>query len=51
MLLVVHLPIQSARLLQYAKDTQHNLPHIHSISVENREDGVALDAASHATLS
>ena len=38
-------------LLQYAKDTQRgNLPHIHSISVENREDGVALDAASRRNL-
>lgn len=38
-------------LLQYAKDTQRgNLPHIQSISVENREDGVALDAASRRNL-
>ena len=38
-------------LLQYAKDTQRgNLPHIHSISVENSEDGVALDAASRRNL-
>ena len=33
------------------KDTQRgNLPHIHCISVENREDGVALDAASRRNL-
>jgi len=49
-----HLPIAISAagcLLQYAKDTQRgNLPHIHSISVENREDGVALDAASRRNL-
>jgi DNA mismatch repair protein MutS len=49
-----HLPIAicaAGCLLQYAKDTQRgNLPHIHSISVENREDGVALDAASRRNL-
>ena len=38
-------------LLQYAKDTQRNaLPHIRSISAENREDSVALDAASRRNL-
>jgi DNA mismatch repair protein MutS len=49
-----HLPAAicaAGCLLQYAKDTQRgNLPHIHSISVENREDGVALDAASRRNL-
>ena len=49
-----HLPIAigaAGCLLQYAKDTQRgNLPHIHSISVENREDGVALDASSRRNL-
>jgi DNA mismatch repair protein MutS len=49
-----HLPVAicaAGCLLQYAKDTQRgNLPHIHSISVENREDGVALDAASRRNL-
>ena len=49
-----HLPIAicaAGCLLQYAKDTQRgNLPHIHCISVENREDGVALDAASRLNL-
>ena len=49
-----HLPIAISAagcLLQYAKDTQRgNLPHVHSISVENREDGVALDAASRRNL-
>ena len=49
-----HLPIAicaAGCLLQYAKDTQRgNLPHIHCISVENREDGVALDAASRRNL-
>jgi len=38
-------------LLQYAKDTQRNaLPHIRSIIAENREDSVALDAASRRNL-
>ena len=50
----LHLPAAIGAggcLLQYAKDTQRgNLPHIHSISVENREDGVALDAASRRNL-
>ncbi|MDG1694356.1 MAG: DNA mismatch repair protein MutS [Porticoccaceae bacterium] len=49
-----HLPLAicaAGCLLQYAKDTQRgNLPHIHSISVENSEDGVALDAASRRNL-
>ncbi|MAV07770.1 MAG: DNA mismatch repair protein MutS [Gammaproteobacteria bacterium] len=49
-----HLPAAicaAGCLLQYAKDTQRgNLPHIHSISVENREDGVTLDAASRRNL-
>jgi DNA mismatch repair protein MutS len=49
-----HLPTAIAAagcLLQYAKDTQRgNLPHIRSISVENREDGVILDAASRRNL-
>ena len=49
-----HLPVAicaAGCLLQYAKDTQRgNLPHIHRISVENREDGVALDAASRRNL-
>ena len=49
-----HLPTAicaAGCLLQYAKDTQRgNLPHIHRISVENREDGVALDAASRRNL-
>ena len=49
-----HLPVAISAagcLLQYAKDTQRgNLPHIHSISVEDREDGVALDAASRRNL-
>ena len=38
-------------LLQYAKDTQRgDLPHIRSISAENREDRVALDASSRRNL-
>ena len=49
-----HLPIgisAAGCLLQYAKDTQRNhLPHIRSISAENREDTVALDAASRRNL-
>lgn len=49
-----HLPVgisAAGCLLQYAKDTQRNaLPHIHSISAENREDSVALDAASRRNL-
>ena len=49
-----HLPTAicaAGCLLQYAKDTQRgNLPHIHRISVENREDGVALDVASRRNL-
>ena len=49
-----HLPTAIAAagcLLQYAKDTQRgNLPHIRSINVENREDGVILDAASRRNL-
>ena len=49
-----HLPVgisAAGCLLQYAKDTQrNNLPHIRSISAENTEDGVALDAASRRNL-
>ena len=49
-----HLPVgisAAGCLLQYAKDTQRNaLPHIRSISAENREDSVALDAASRRNL-
>jgi DNA mismatch repair protein MutS len=49
-----HLPagISAAGcLLQYALDTQrNNLPHIRSISAENRDDQVALDAASRRNL-
>ena len=49
-----HLPVgitAAGCLLQYAKDTQRNaLPHIRSISAENREDSVALDAASRLNL-
>ena len=49
-----HLPVGIAAagcLLQYALDTQrNNLPHIRSISAENREDRVALDAASRRNL-
>ncbi len=38
-------------LLQYAIDTQrNNLPHIRSISAENREDSVVMDAASRRNL-
>jgi DNA mismatch repair protein MutS len=49
-----HLPVAISAagcLLQYAKDTQRNaLPHIRSIIAENREDSVALDAASRRNL-
>lgn len=49
-----HLPagISAAGcLLQYAKDTQRgDLPHIHSISTESREDGMVIDAASRRNL-
>ena len=49
-----HLPIgicAAGCLLQYAKDTQRGaLPHICSLSVENREDGIALDASSRRNL-
>ena len=49
-----HLPVgisAAGCLLQYALDTQrNNLPHIRSISAENREDRVALDAASRRNL-
>ncbi len=49
-----HLPIgisAAGCLLQYAKDTQrNNLPHIRSISTENIEDAVALDASSRRNL-
>mgnify|MGYP002620805181 CR=1 FL=1 len=38
-------------LMQYALDTQRaNLPHIHSIRAERREDSVVLDAASRRNL-
>lgn len=38
-------------LLQYVKDTQRsNLPHITSLSQENREDSVILDAATRRNL-
>ena len=38
-------------LLQYAKETQRTaLPHIRSLSQENREDTVILDAASRSNL-
>lgn len=49
-----HLPIgisAAGCLLQYAIDTQrNNLPHIRSISAENREDSVVMDAASRRNL-
>ena len=49
-----HLPVgisAAGCLLQYAKDTQrNNLHHIRSISAENTEDSVALDAASRRNL-
>ena len=49
-----HLPIAISAagcLLQYAKDTQRgSLPHIRSISAENREDSVSLDASSRRNL-
>ena len=49
-----HLPIGTSAagcLLQYALDTQrNNLPHIRSISAENREDSVAMDASSRRNL-
>jgi DNA mismatch repair protein MutS len=49
-----HLPIAISAagcLLQYAKDTQRGaLPHIRSISAENREDSIALDSASRRNL-
>ena len=44
---------QSARLVAYCNTLRilsAAIPHIHSISVENREDGVALDAASRRNL-
>ncbi len=38
-------------LMQYALDTQRaNLPHIHGIRVERREDSVVIDAASRRNL-
>ncbi len=38
-------------LMQYTLDTQRtNLPHIHSIRVERREDSVVMDAASRRNL-
>lgn len=49
-----HLPLAISAagcLLQYAKDTQRGaLPHIRSISTENREETVALDASSRKNL-
>ena len=49
-----HLPLAISAagcLLQYAKDTQRGaLPHIRSISTENRDDTVALDASSRRNL-
>ena len=49
-----HLPIAicaAGCLLQYARDTQRGaLPHIRSISAENREDSIALDSASRRNL-
>ena len=49
-----HLPIAicaAGCLLQYARDTQRgSLPHISSISFENREDSIALDASSRRNL-
>ncbi len=38
-------------LLQYVKETQQSaLPHIQGISIEHREDGIVLDAASRKNL-
>ena len=49
-----HLPLAISAagcLLQYAKDTQRGaLPHIRSISTENRDQTVSLDAASRKNL-
>ncbi len=49
-----HLPLAISAagcLLQYAKDTQRGaLPHIRSISTENRDETVALDASSRKNL-
>jgi len=49
-----HLPLALSAagcLLQYAKDTQRGaLPHIRSISTENRDETVALDASSRRNL-
>ena len=49
-----HLPLAMCAagcLLQYAKDTQRGaLPHIRSISTENRDETVSLDASSRRNL-
>ena len=49
-----HLPLAISAagcLLQYAKDTQRGaLPHIRSISTENRDETVSLDASSRKNL-
>ena len=49
-----HLPAAitaAGCLLQYAQDTQRsNLPHIHSIRVENRDEAVLMDASSRKNL-
>ena len=49
-----HLPLAicaAGCLLQYAKDTQRGaLPHIRSISTENRDETVSLDASSRKNL-
>lgn len=49
-----HLPLAltaAGCLLQYAKDTQRtSLPHIRSIRAENRQQYIALDAASRKNL-
>ncbi len=38
-------------LMQYLRETQHSeLPHITALSVEHREDGIVLDAASRRNL-
>lgn len=49
-----HLPVgigAAGCLLQYAKDTQRGaLPHIRSLTAENRDDSVMLDAATRRNL-
>ncbi len=49
-----HLPLAISAagcLLQYAKDTQRGaLPHIRSLSAENRDESVSLDASSRRNL-